>query len=290
MHGIILKDVCYSYGNKKVLKNISVEIPSGMFGLLGRNGAGKTTMMKLITGLLPLQSGTIKVEGVSVTNIRELRKNIGYLSQDFDFYHDMNVLEALHYLAVLDHIPRQISKKRVEELLDLVNLRDVSRDKVKALSGGMKRRLGIAQALLNDPSVLIVDEPTAGLDPEERIRLRKLLGELASKKTVLLSTHITGDIESSTRNLAILNQGKMIYRGTIDDILENTKNYTYEGIVSRDSFHDLDQAYHVYEQQDTLEGIRVKLLSGRPVGSGFTPTRPSLEAAYLNVLYGEGNR
>ena len=170
MDGIKIKNLNFSYGSKTVLKDLDLEISNGMFGLLGRNGAGKSTLMKLIVGLLPLKSGKISMYGNSIKNKQKIREIVGYLPQDFDFYPDMKVEEALKYLGVLDNIKTSVLNDRMDRLLVLVNLNNERKKKIKNLSGGMKRRLGIAQCLLNDPKVLVVDEPTAGLDPEERIK------------------------------------------------------------------------------------------------------------------------
>lgn len=205
MNSIVIKNLNFSYGKKSVLKNINISIGNGLFGLLGKNGVGKTTLMKLIVGLLPTDSGEIKICGE--TKSKEIRKIVGYLPQDFDFYPEMTVKESLVYLGTLDNIKRSELDFKVDKLLNLVNLYQDKNKRIKGLSGGMKRRLGIAQSLLNDPKVLIVDEPTAGLDPEERIRFRNLLSELSSDKIVVFSTHISSDLESTANRLGILDNG-----------------------------------------------------------------------------------
>ena len=179
---IEIKELNKFYGKKKqALSNVNLTIGQGMFGLLGRNGAGKTTLMKTLATLLQKQSGSISVCGIPIENAKAIRKIIGYLPQDFSIYPTMNVIEVMDYLGILSGIGSRERKKRIELLLKKVNLIEQKNKKVKALSGGMKRRLGIAQALLNDPKVLIVDEPTAGLDPEERIRFRNLLCDVAEE-------------------------------------------------------------------------------------------------------------
>lgn len=211
---IEIKELNKFYGKKKqALSNVNLTIGQGMFGLLGRNGAGKTTLMKTLATLLQKQSGSISVCGIPIENAKAIRKIIGYLPQDFSIYPTMNVIEVMDYLGILSGIGSRERKKRIELLLKKVNLIEQKNKKVKALSGGMKRRLGIAQALLNDPKVLIVDEPTAGLDPEERIRFRNLLCDVAEERIVILSTHIVGDIEATCENLAILNEGSVLYCG-----------------------------------------------------------------------------
>jgi ABC-2 type transport system ATP-binding protein len=219
---IVINNLTQRYGRKTALKQVSFSVGNGMYGLLGRNGAGKTTLMKTMTGLLAPKEGAIEICGVPVTRVRELRKLIGYLPQEFSLYPGMRVDEVLDYLAVLSDIPGDVRKKRIPELLVKVNLIDKRRSRVKSLSGGMKRRLGMAQALLHNPQVLIADEPTVGLDPEERVRLRELLKEEAKTKTVLLSTHIVEDIEALCEKAAILDEGRLIYHGSIMELMDKT--------------------------------------------------------------------
>lgn len=274
MSEIIIKDVSFSYGKKIVLKDLNLTIPKGMFGLVGRNGAGKTTLMKLLVGLLPLTQGQI-----------HLSSQVGYLPQDFDFYPGMSVYESLIYLGTLDGMKHDVLVPRIKELLHLVNLMDKSKHKVKTLSGGMKQRLGIAQSLLNDPPILIVDEPTAGLDPEERIRFRNLLSDLAQDKTIILSTHIASDLESSSSLLAILDQGEIVFHGSIDHLLEATQPLTYETTIPRSELSEYKKQYLIYEQRDLGENMQIKLISHGIPKDSFKRTRPSLEAAYLNAIH-----
>ena len=187
---IVINNLSKSYGKRAALKNVSVTIHSGMYGLLGRNGAGKTSLMRILATLSAPSSGEISMNDISIKETAKIREIVGYLPQDFSFYRNMSVYGAMDYLGLLSNIPDKIRKKRISALLEQVNLKENVRTKVKALSGGMKRRLGIAQALLHDPQILIVDEPTAGLDPEERIRFRNLLSEFAEDRIVMLSTHI----------------------------------------------------------------------------------------------------
>ena len=200
-HCIVISHVDKYYGKKQALKDVNLTIGQGMFGLLGRNGAGKTTLMKTLATLHEKQSGEISVCGIPISHAGEIRGITGYLPQDFSMYPNMTVYECLDYLGMLSGMPKVLRQKRIALLLKRVNLTEKKRSRVKSLSGGMKRRLGIAQALLHDPKVLIVDEPTAGLDPEERIRFRNLLCEVAEERIVILSTHIVGDIEATCENM-----------------------------------------------------------------------------------------
>ena len=224
---IIISHVDKYYGKKQALKDVSLQIEQGMFGLLGRNGAGKTTLMKTLVTLHEKQAGEISVCGIPISHAREIRGITGYLPQDFSMYPNMTVYECLDYLGMLSGMPKVLRQKRIALLLKRVNLTEKKRSRVKSLSGGMKRRLGIAQALLHDPKVLIVDEPTAGLDPEERIRFRNLLCEVAEERIVILSTHIVGDIEATCENIAILNEGELLWGGTVTQLLENAKGKVY---------------------------------------------------------------
>ena len=207
---IVIKNLSKNYGKKQALKNVDLTIRQGMFGLLGPNGAGKTTLMKIIATLLQKTEGDMRVCGIDINNDREIRRIIGYLPQDFSMYGNMSVYEAMDYLGVLSGLSRQQRKDRIPSLLEQVNLTDDVKTKVRAMSGGMRRRLGIAQALIHDPKVLIVDEPTAGLDPEERVRFRNLLSETAKDRVVILSTHIVGDVEATCEDIAVLNRDIMI--------------------------------------------------------------------------------
>lgn len=212
---IKIEHLTKKFGNKLALNDVSLHLSAGMFGLLGRNGAGKTTLMRILATLLHKSSGEVSICGIPIQKASEVRKLIGYLPQDFSMYPNMSVYEAMDYLGVLSEIPKSVRKEKIPELLEMVNLADCQTLKVKALSGGMKRRLGIAQAILHNPLILIVDEPTAGLDPEERVRFRNLLCDIAEDRIVILSTHIVEDIEKTCQNIAILDKGTIIYNGSL---------------------------------------------------------------------------
>ena len=214
-------------GGIHALNNVSLTITSGMFGLLGPNGAGKTTLMRILTGILRPTNGMLQIDDYNV-NSEEGRKAIrhvlGYLPQDFGVYPNLSAREFLDYIGILKGLSdRKARNQRVEELLEIVSLTPVSNRKLKTFSGGMKRRIGIAQALLNDPKLLIVDEPTAGLDPEERIRFRNLLSDLGGNRTILLSTHIVEDIAQTCQKLAIMKGGHIIFQGNVSDLLSKAQ-------------------------------------------------------------------
>jgi len=221
---IVIENLSKNFGQVRALKNVSLRIEKGMFGLIGRNGAGKTTLMRILATLLNKSGGKVSVCGIPSENPKEIRRIIGYLPQDFSVYPNMRVYEAMDYLGVLSGLKKSVRNERIDGLLREVNLSGSRKLKVKALSGGMKRRLGIAQALLHEPRVLIVDEPTAGLDPEERVRFRNLLCGIAGDRIVLLSTHIVEDIEKTCEKIAVMNKGELFYTGTLKEFMGNEKN------------------------------------------------------------------
>lgn len=221
---IILQDVSKVYrGGMRALNGVNLRIPKGMFGLLGPNGAGKTTLMRVLAGILRPTSGVIRVgeyDGTTERGREAIKRLLGYLPQDLGLYPDLSAREFLDYVAILKGIEqRQARRQVVEQLLQMVALSDVGQRKLKTFSGGMKRRVGIAQALVGNPGLLIVDEPTVGLDPEERIRFRNLLSDLAGNRTVLLSTHIVEDIAQTSQNLAVMKQGQVIFQGTTAEMV-----------------------------------------------------------------------
>ncbi len=282
---IIIKNLNAGYGRKQILHNIDLELDKGMFGLLGRNGAGKSTFMKTLVGLLEKKSGEITLCGVDISKRSEVREIIGYLPQDFNMYPSMKVDESLKYLGTLSGMKRSLLKTRVEEVLELINLQDDRHKKVKSLSGGMKRRLGIGQAIIHDPKVLIVDEPTAGLDPEERIRFRNILADLGKEKIVILSTHIAGDIESTSKNLAIMNDGRIIFNGKVEDLKNRARGFVYKTNLNYEDVSDFKNRYIITSQRDNGEFVEMKFLYKGSPESSFISVKPNIEDSYLNVIY-----
>lgn len=205
------------YKNKIAVDRVSLQLKPGVCGLLGANGAGKTTLMRMICGVLKPTGGTVFFEGNDVST-EEYRKNLGYLPQDFGYYPGFTGLEFLDYMALLKGLPKSTAKKRSQELLELVGLKNDGKKKIKTYSGGMKQRLGIAQAMLNRPKLLVLDEPTAGLDPKERVRFRELIEDLGKKNIVLLSTHIVSDIEQAADRILMMKDGQIIFDGTQRDV------------------------------------------------------------------------
>jgi len=277
-----------TYQRNHALQDVSLSIGQGMFGLLGRNGAGKTTLMKIITTLLPKNSGTVTVCGVPAERAKEVRRLVGYLPQDFSMYPGMTVYEAMDYLGVLSDLDGPTRTKRIPELLGRVNLQDNSQTKVKALSGGMRRRLGIAQAILHDPKVLIVDEPTAGLDPEERVRFRNLLCELAENRIVLLSTHIVGDIEASCEKIAILDEGKLLFTGLTSELIETAENKVFTVSVLQKDLQALKDNYLVTGMHTQKGEVSVRLLADDTPPPNAILCSPTIEDAYFFCMHKSG--
>lgn len=272
------------YGKKHALKNVTLTIPSGMFGLLGRNGAGKTTLMKVLATLIGKQGGKVTVCGIPVEEAARIRRITGYLPQEFSMYPNMGVYEAMDYLGALSKMPKNVRKERIPVLLEKVNLQEHYRTKIRALSGGMKRRLGIAQAILHDPKVLIVDEPTAGLDPEERVRFRNLLCEIAEDRIVILSTHIVGDIEATCEQIAIMDEGEIYYNGTVMDLLRMTEGKVYTAQISRKELAKMKENYVLTSMLTQGNNVMVRFLSEQKPQVEASACEPGVEDAYMYLM------
>ena len=221
---LVIDRLTKQFQNKIAVDRISLRLHSGVFGLLGTNGAGKTTLMRMLCGILQPTSGTITFDGMDVRE-EGYRAILGYLPQDFGYYPEFTAMDFLLYMAALKGLPKKSAKRRANELLELVGLEDMGRKKIKTFSGGMKQRLGIAQALLNNPKLLILDEPTAGLDPKERVRFRNLIGQLGKDSIVLLSTHIVSDIEHIADEVLMMKDGNLIYHGAWDEQMGDLESF-----------------------------------------------------------------
>ena len=221
---LVIDRLTKQFQNKIAVDRVSLRLNNGVYGLLGTNGAGKTTLMRMLCGILQPTSGTITFDGMDVRE-EGYRAILGYLPQDFGYYPEFTAMDFLLYMAALKGLPKQSAKRRANELLELVGLQDMGRKKIKTFSGGMKQRLGIAQALLNNPKLLILDEPTAGLDPKERVRFRNLIGQLGEDSIVLLSTHIVSDIEHIADEVLMMKDGTLIYHGAWDDQMGDLEGF-----------------------------------------------------------------
>ena len=224
---LIIDRLTKQYQNKIAVDRISLKMYKGVYGLLGANGAGKTTLMRMLCGILKPTSGSVSFDNLDVTT-EEYRSELGYLPQDFGYYPEFTGMDFLLYMAALKGLDKSYAKRKAYQLLQEVSLQDRANRKIKTYSGGMKQRLGIAQALLNDPKILILDEPTAGLDPKERVRFRELIAELGKESIVLLSTHIISDIEHIADVVLILKDGQLIYQGEKDDTLKDLETFYLE--------------------------------------------------------------
>lgn len=281
---IVINNLSKNYGKKSALKNVSVTIHSGMYGLLGRNGAGKTSLMRILATLSVPSSGEISMNGIPIKETTKIREIVGYLPQDFSFYRNMSVYGAMDYLGLLSNIPDKVRKERISALLEQVNLKENVRTKVKALSGGMKRRLGIAQALLHNPQILIVDEPTAGLDPEERIRFRNLLSEFAEDRIVILSTHISSDVESSCENIGVLDNGRMIWSGGTEELVKQAEGKVYLISAAKKKDKLIKEKYTVLNIIASGSGTQYRVLSDTPPEEKHILQDPTLEDGYMYLL------
>lgn len=281
---IVINNLSKNYGKKSALKNVSVTIHSGMYGLLGRNGAGKTSLMRILATLSVPSSGEISMNGIPIKETTKIREIVGYLPQDFSFYRNMSVYGAMDYLGLLSNIPDKVRKERISALLEQVNLKENVRTKVKALSGGMKRRLGIAQALLHNPQILIVDEPTAGLDPEERIRFRNLLSEFAEDRIVILSTHISSDVESSCENIGVLDNERMIWSGSTEELVKQAEGKVYLISAAKKKDKLIKEKYTVLNIIASGSGTQYRVLSDTPPEEKHMLQDPTLEDGYMYLL------
>ena len=273
------------HGGINALTDVNLTITSGMFGLLGPNGAGKTTLMRILAGILRSTSGDLYIgefDGNTEKGRTSVKKMQGYLPQELGVYPDLTAREFLDYVGILKGMDnRKVRQSRVNELLDIVSLTNVANRKLKTFSGGMKRRIGIAQALLNDPKLLIVDEPTAGLDPEERIHFRNLLSELAGDRTVLLSTHIVEDIAQTCRNLAILNNGSIIFQGSTADLAQAARGKVW--IVTTDGTKPQGN-FTIVSTMHTGTSVQYRLVGDLQSPNGAISTEPSLEDSYVILM------
>ncbi|WP_294142670.1 ABC transporter ATP-binding protein [uncultured Sanguibacteroides sp.] len=274
-------------GGKKALNDLNLEIESGMFGLLGPNGAGKTTLMRIMTLLQEPTSGTIFFDDYDIAKDRKaIRSLLGYLPQDFRFFEKLKTWEFLDYGAGLAGIEKKQRKELVDEMLRKVGLFEVRDRWANRLSGGMKRRLGIAQAIIGNPKVIIVDEPTTGLDPEERIRFRNILSDISDKDAIiLLSTHIVGDISSTCKNLALLNRGELKFKGSPDEMISQARGKVWELFVTETEYEEVKEKYPVVSTIPTEGGMEIQVVAEK-IDEGFSckAIEPNLEHAYVYYM------
>jgi ABC-type multidrug transport system ATPase subunit len=270
------------------LKNFSLDIKPGILGLLGPNGAGKSTFMRMLATITKPTDGSILWNDVDIVRSPDtLRAVLGYLPQDFGVYPNLNAVEFLEYMAAIKGLDSATAKKRIDELLLLVNLKDAAKRPLGGYSGGMKQRVGIAQALLNDPQLLIVDEPTVGLDPEERVRFRNLLSDLSGERIVILSTHIVSDVESTATRIALVDKGKLLCESAPEELLRELEGKVWEWCVSSDNVTALKQKYIVSGTIRRSDGVQVRVVSASQPDAQAGHVSPNLEDTYLYFIRGK---
>lgn len=270
------------YGSKIAVDCVSATLKPGVYGLLGANGAGKTTLMRMMCAILEATSGEVFLDGKDVISMGEDYRNVlGYLPQDFGYYPNYTAMEFLMYVSALKGIPKKIAKKRAGELLEEVGLSHVAGKKVKTFSGGMKQRVGIAQALLNNPEVLILDEPTAGLDPKERVRFRNLLSDYAGDKIVILSTHIVSDIEAIADEVLLMKQGKFVLQGTVPELIQKADGKVWELAVSSAEAKRWQTKATVANLRHEESQVVLRIISDNKPSEMAVPCEATLEDLYL---------
>ena len=283
---LIVENLSKNYrGSVQALRNVQLSLAPGVLGLLGPNGAGKSTLMRILATITQPSSGRVLWNGQDIAADPDaLRGVLGYLPQDFGVYPNLTAIEFLEYLAAVKGVPAAAARKRIAELLALVNLADAARRPLGGYSGGMRQRVGIAQALLNDPQLLIVDEPTAGLDPEERVRFRNLLSELSGERIVILSTHIVSDVEAVATSIAILSSGQLLAHGSPESLLAGVTGKVWEVVCPSAEVAALTRAYLVTSTAHRADGVHARVVANAPPAAGARPLEPSIEDAYLAAL------
>lgn len=280
-------NVTRKFGDFCAVDDLNLTITNGVYGLLGVNGAGKTTLMRMICTLLPPTSGKILCDGKDIFKMDgEYRNLLGYLPQEFGFYPDFTVKDYLMYIASLKGIRSMIAGKRVKELLEQVGLAKSVNKKMKKLSGGMKRRAGIAQAMLNNPKILILDEPTAGLDPTERVRFRNLISELSEERIVILSTHIVSDVEYIANEIWLMKEGQIVQQGDLDHMLASMQENVYAREVSQAEATKMMKQFKVSNMKAERGMVELRIIADQPPIHGASVVEPTLEDVFL-YYFGE---
>ena len=285
---INIKGLTVEFNNgTKAIDNLNLNIEKGIYGLLGENGAGKTTLMRVLTTILPVSKGNILINGINLekNNYEMIQKQIGYLPQELEVYPSLTVRDSLEYLGRMSGIPKNICKDRIDYYLEKTGLIDKQNKKNKQLSGGMKRRVGLVQALLNEPPILIVDEPTTGLDPEERIKIRNLLVDFGETRTVIFSTHVIEDIASTCNKLGIMQKGNLIFNGEISELLKNAENHVWNCLITNEKeILELSRYATISSKQYINGNIMTKIISEEKPRIDCIRAEVTLEDAYLYMM------
>ncbi|MCI8694145.1 MAG: ABC transporter ATP-binding protein [Lachnospiraceae bacterium] len=285
---ITLQNVSKRYKGRYALKDFTTELTEGVYGLLGANGAGKTTLINIFVGILGSDGGTVLIDGQDAKALgRDFLSKIGYMPQYPVFYRDFTVMDFLLYMCALKGIPAQQGKERALELLGIVNLSEAKEKKIGALSGGMRQRVGIVQAMLGDPEILILDEPTAGLDPSERIRFRNLISKFAQGRTILLATHIVSDVECIAKEIIILKEGSLITQGTTDTLEQSIYGKVWEVTANAEDAAELGSRYYVSNMKQQGENFSVRIVCDTLPAADAVKASPNLEDVFLYYFRGQ---
>lgn len=268
------------YKNKIAVDRLSLTLTNGVYGLLGANGAGKTTLMRMICGILKPTSGEVKFNGIDVSE-ESYRDALGYLPQDFGYYPEFSAQDFMYYMASLKGMTKVQAKAKTKELLETVSLSDVAKKKIKTFSGGMKQRLGIAQALLNNPKILVLDEPTAGLDPKERVRFRNLISELGKDKIVLLSTHIVSDVEHIANIILVMKDGQLLHSGSLEHIIKAIDGKVFECVVDSKTAESFMEKYPIINMRAERQNTFLRLVCDELPHETAINVAATLEDLYL---------
>ena len=286
---LVIDRLTKNFGNKIAVDRLSYSFSPGVYALLGSNGAGKTTLMRLICDILSPSSGEVRFNGREIGSLGENYRDIlGYLPQSFGFYPNFTAEKFLFYMASLKGIDKKTAEKRIEELLESVSLSDEKKQKIKTFSGGMKQRLGIAQAMLSEPRVLILDEPTAGLDPKERVRFRNLLSVFSKDRIVIISTHIVSDIEHIADKILIMKNGELIRSGTAEELTDKIKDRVYEISTSYERLCEIEEKYTVININTEGENAVIRILSDEKPTENAKKCEARLEDLYLYCFNDSG--
>lgn len=275
------------FKNKIAVDAVSLHLQHGVYGFLGANGAGKTTLLRMLCGVLKPTSGEIRCDGTEIGTLDgEYRYLLGYLPQDFGYYPDFSARRYLEYLAACKAVPKYMAKEKVQEMLRLVGLEGEQKQKIKSFSGGMIRRLGIAQALLNDPEILILDEPTSGLDPKERIRFRNIISALSKRRIVILSTHIVSDVEFIADQILLMKQGRIVEQGTAREVTGSVQGKVWEYLAEPEEADRMNQAFAVSNLKNEGDKVYLRIVSDTCPCGGAALAKPGLEDVYLYYISG----
>lgn len=278
-----IEHISKRFKDKTAVDDVSLTLTTGVWGLLGANGAGKTTLMRMIADIMTPNSGTISFDGKDIHKMgAEYRNIFGFLPQDFGYSRDFTVKDYLEYVAALKDVPYKETIKKINHLLDILTLSDVKGKKIAKLSGGMKRRVGIAQAMLNDPKILVMDEPTAGLDPGERVRFRNFISEFSHDRIVLISTHIVSDIEYIATRNAIMKEGKIVDVGTTNELIKQIEGKVWSCVVPAEKMIEYEMRLHIINQRnEDNDRISIRYLAEQSAIDGSVTATPRLEDLYL---------